>query len=404
MPAGDSIDRSSDAGLRRATLAVYAVFVGSGFTFSSWASRIPQVRDGLHLSPASLGLLLLSIAAGSVVSLPLAGLVVARLGAARTIVATAFMAAAGLAIAAIGYRIGVAPVVAGLFLLGAGNGTWDVAMNVEGADVERRLGRTVMPRFHAGFSLGTVAGAGLSAVFAALGVSLAAQLYLTAAVTAATMIVMVRRFLPHPVVPAGERRSANVLRAWRAPRILLIGLIMLGFGFTEGTANDWLAISLVDGYRASETVGAIGFGAFVTAMTLTRLFGGNAIERWGRVTVLRLTAAAAAIGLLLVAVDVAVPVALVGAVLWGAGASLGFPIGMSSAADDPLRAAINVSVAGAIGYGAFLAGPPLIGLLAEHLGVLRAILCVFGALAIGVAASGAARPPERPGAAAADGK
>jgi predicted MFS family arabinose efflux permease len=303
--------------------------------------------------------------------------------------------ALGLVGLATGAALGLVPLAGvGLVLAGLGNSSWDVAMNVEGADVERRLGRTVMPRFHAGFSLGTVAGAGLSAVFAALGVSLAAQLYLTAAVTAATMIVMVRRFLPHPVVPAGERRSANVLRAWRAPRILLIGLIMLGFGFAEGTANDWLAISLVDGYRTSETVGAVGFGAFVTAMTLTRLFGGNAIERWGRVTVLRLTAASAAIGLLLVAVDVAVPVALFGAVLWGAGASLGFPIGMSSAADDPLRAAINVSVAGAIGYGAFLAGPPLIGLLAEHFGVLRAILCVFGALAIGVAASTAARPPK----------
>jgi fucose permease len=280
----------------------------------------------------------------------------------------------------------------GLVLAGMGNSTWDVAMNVEGADVERRLGRTVMPRFHAGFSLGTVAGAGLSAVFAALGVSLAAQLYLTAAVTAATMIVMVRRFLPHPVVPVGERRPMSVGQAWRTPRILLIGLIMLGFGFTEGTANDWLAISLVDGYKASETIGAVGFGTFVAAMTVGRMVGGPAIERWGRVAVLRLTAAAAALGLILVVVHVGVPLALAGSLLWGAGASLGFPIGMSSAADDPLRAAINVSVAGAIGYGAFLAGPPLVGFLAQHFGVLRAILCVFGALAIGVAASRAARP------------
>ena len=88
MPRADSIDRSAEVGLRHATLAVYAVFIGSGFIFSSWASRIPQVRDGLHLSPASLGFLLLAIAAGSVVSLPLAGMVVARLGAARTIVVT----------------------------------------------------------------------------------------------------------------------------------------------------------------------------------------------------------------------------------------------------------------------------------------------------------------------------
>jgi MFS family permease len=380
--------------LESVKVAVAVTFAMNGLAYAGWLARAPAARTDLHLSPAGFGLLLLCLSVAAIAAIPLAGPLVQRVGPARAVLLGSTSVVLGLVGLASGAALGLVPLAGlGLVLAGLGNSTWDVAMNVEGADVERRLGRTVMPRFHAGFSLGAVAGAGLSAVFAALGVSLAAQLYLTAAVTGATMIVMVRRFLPHPVVPAGERRPASVLRAWRAPRILLIGLIMLGFGFTEGTANDWLAISLVDGYRASETVGAIGFGVFVTAMTLTRLFGGQAIERWGRVAVLRVTAASAAIGLLLVAVDVAVPVALFGAVLWGAGASLGFPIGMSSAADDPLRAAINVSVAGAIGYGAFLAGPPLIGLLAEQFGVLRAILCVFGALAIGVAASSAARPP-----------
>jgi predicted MFS family arabinose efflux permease len=281
---------------------------------------------------------------------------------------------------------------AGLVLIGVGNSTWDVAQNVEGADVERRIGRALMPRFHAGFSLGTVAGAGISAGTSALGVSLSAQLLLTAALAAGTMVVMVRRFLPYAGRGDAERRSVRALAAWRDPRTLMIGLILLGFGFTEGAANDWLAIVLVDAYQATETVGAIGFGTFVTAMTLARMYGGVAIERWGRVAVLRLTAASAAVGLLLVVTRLSVPVALAGAVLWGVGASLGFPIGMSSAADDPVRAAVNVSVAGAIGYGAFLAGPPLIGFLAHHVGVLHAMLCVFGALAIGLLASGAARP------------
>ena len=176
MPAPDSTDVSADAGLRRATLAVYAVFFGAGFAFASWASRIPQVRDGLHLSPGSLGLLLLSIAAGSVMALPLAGMVVARLGAARTIVVMALLTAVGLSIAAIGYRFGVTPVVVGLFLLGVGNGTWDVAMNVEGAFVEQQLGRSIMPRFHAGFSIGTVTGALLGAGMVLLSVSVTVHL------------------------------------------------------------------------------------------------------------------------------------------------------------------------------------------------------------------------------------
>jgi hypothetical protein len=294
---------------------------------------------------------------------------------------------------AAGTYLGSVPLAGvGLVLLGGGNSTWDVAMNVEGADVERRLGRTLMPRFHAGFSLGTVGGAGLSAVAAAAGVSVTTQLLCTALVGTVVMIVTVRRFLPHVATTAEQRSAGRVRDAWREPRTLLIGLIMLGFGFTEGAANDWLAISLVDGYHATETVGAIGFGFFVSAMTLARLFGGNAIERWGRVRVLRGTALSALIGLLLVVSGVGVPLVLLGALLWGAGASLGFPIGMSAAADDPLRAAIRVSVAGSIGYGSFLAGPPLIGFLAERFGVLQALLVVVAAICLGLAASGAARP------------
>jgi MFS family permease len=379
--------------LERAKVAVGFTFATNGLAYAGWLARAPAARSDLGLSPAGFGLLLLCLSVSAIAAIPLAGPLVQRVGPARAVLYGSLSVVLGLIGLATGTAIGsVVLAGVGLVLAGMGNSTWDVAMNVEGADVERRLGRTVMPRFHAGFSLGTVVGAGFSAGAAAVGLSLGVQLYLTAALTAAVMIVMVRRFLPHVVGAAADRRPARALQAWRNPRTLLIGLIMLGFGFTEGTANDWLAISLVDGYHATETLGAIAFGTFVTAMTVSRMVGGLAIERWGRVTVLRLTAASAAVGLLLVVASVSVPVALAGAVLWGAGASLGFPIGMSAAADDPLRAAMNVSVAGAIGYGAFLAGPPLIGGLAQHFGVLRAILCVLGALAVGLFASSAARP------------
>jgi MFS family permease len=379
--------------LESAKVAVGFTFAFNGLAYAGWLARAPAARNDLDLSAQGFGLLLLCLSVAAIAAIPLAGPLVQRFGPSRAVLFGSMSVVLGLTGLGAGTATGSVPLAGiGLVLAGVGNSTWDVSMNVEGADVERRLGRQLMPRFHAGFSLGTVFGAGFSAIAAAAGLSLANQLFLTAGLTAVVMIVMVRRFLPHPVIPKGERRSMSVLQAWQNPRTLLIGLIMLGFGFTEGSANDWLAISLVDGYHATETIGALSFGTFVTAMTLARLFGGYAIDRWGRVTVLRLTAASAAVGLLLVVADFGVPTALFGALLWGAGASLGFPIGMSSAADDPLRSAINVSVAGAIGYGAFIAGPPLIGFLAEQFGVLRALLVVLGALAIGLAASGAARP------------
>jgi fucose permease len=278
------------AEVRRATRAVYAVFIAGGFAFASWASRIPQVRDGLDLSQSRLGLVLLAIAVGSVVSLPLAGLVVARLGTARTIAAMAVVAAAGLAAAAAGSRGDVLVVVAGLLVLGLGNGTWDVAMNVEGAAVERELGRAIMPRFHAGFSVGTVAGALTGAAMVALGVSVAVHLLVVAGVVAVAGPVAVRGFLgaasPDPSPGAGPARSP--LRAWTEPRTLLVGLFVFTAAFTEGTGNDWLGVAVIDGYGAEAALGSLTFAVFLAAMTAGRWFGPGLLDRLGRVLTVRL--------------------------------------------------------------------------------------------------------------------
>jgi MFS family permease len=379
--------------VNQAKIAVSITFATNGLAFAGWFARTPAIRGDLHLTSAGFGLLLLCISAAGVAAVPIAGPLVQRVGPARAVRLASTSMAVGLAALGTGTLIGSVPLAgAGMVFAGMGNSTWDVAMNVEGADVERRLGRTIMPRFHAGFSLGSVIGAGVSAAAVAAGVPVWVQLYLTAVLAVTAMTFVVRRFMPHEPLAEGEKHPVSVRQAWREPRTLMIGLILLGFGFTEGTANDWLTLGVVDGYHASQTVGALGYGTFVTAMTLGRLFGGHLIERWGRVAVLRLTAVLGAAGILLVVSGVSIALALLGGLLWGIGASLGFPVGMSAAADDPVRAAIRVSVAGSIGYTAFLAGPPLIGLLAQHLGILAALLCALVAVTLGAVASGAARP------------
>jgi predicted MFS family arabinose efflux permease len=250
-----------------------------------------------------------------------------------------------------------------------------------------------MPRLHAGFSFGTVAGAGLGAASAALGISLPVQLIGVVVLLPIVVAIAVRKFLPVPEATAEQSAAGSgVLTAWREPRTLVVGLVVLAFAFTEGSANDWIAIAMVDGYGAGETLGAIAFGFFVTAMTVGRMFGGSALERYGRVPVLRATAVIALAGLLLMLLGGSTPVALGGALLWGIGASLGFPVGMSAAADDPARAAARVSVVSSIGYTAFIAGPPLIGLLGESIGILNALFVVLAALLLGLLAAGSARP------------
>ena len=161
----------------RARTAVAIAFVAAGLAFSSFIARAPTVRDDLGLTTAQLGLLLLCLSGGSVAGLPLSGPVVHRFGPGRAVLAGALSMTFGLALLALGLLTGlVLPAAIGLVFAGLGMGVWDVAMNDEGAEVERRLGRSLMPRLHAGFSLGTVGGAGVGATSAWLGMPLAAQL------------------------------------------------------------------------------------------------------------------------------------------------------------------------------------------------------------------------------------
>jgi predicted MFS family arabinose efflux permease len=386
-----------------ASRATYAAFIGAGFAFASWASRIPQVRDQLELSSAELGLLLLAIAVGSLIALPLAGVIVHRLGSRRTVTAMAVLLGVGLLTVALGYLLGVVPVVIGLCLVGFANGAWDVAMNVQGASVEQHLGRSIMSRYHAGFSLGTVAGAGIGAVMVLASVPVTAHLLVVAIGTAVVIPLAVRGFLPDVAQTAdrgtetAEHRAekadrGGVFRRWLEPRTLLIGVFVFAFAFAEGTGNDWIAVSLIDGYQASAAAGTVGFAVFLTAMTAGRWFGPNLLDRYGRVAVVRTLAVVATGGLLVFIFSPSTPLAFVGIGLWGAGTSLGFPVGMSAAADDPAAAAGRVSVVASIGYCAFLAGPPLIGFLGEQTGVLKALTVVAGLLAVAALVAAALRP------------
>ena len=381
--------------VERARVAVALVFALNGLAFASWLARLPALRQALGLSTGELGLLLLCISVGSVVGLPTSGPLISRFGPARVVIGAASLSAAGLLLVSAGVALATVPVVAvGLVLTGLGIGSWDVGMNVEGAEVERRLGRDIMPRFHAGFSVGTVVGALIGAGAAAVRVPVEAQLAATAVAVWVGVGLCVRAFLP--VVHAEDAPAALPLaRAWREPRTLLIGVLVLCFAFTEGTANDWLAVALVDGHGTSEAVGALGFACFVTSMTICRAASTSLLSRYGRPLVLRVTAAIGILGLALVVFGPSLPFVVVGALLWGGGASLGFPVGMSAAADDPHGAAVRVSVVSSIGYTAFLAGPPLIGLLAEpeRWGILSALLVTLVALVVGGAVAGQAAPP-----------
>jgi predicted MFS family arabinose efflux permease len=389
--------------VRAAVGATYVAFIGSGFALASWAARIPQIRDGLGLSPSRLGLVLLTIAAGSIVSLLLAGQIVTRFGSRRTVTAMAVLLGFSLTAVAIGYRYGVAPVVVALPFFGFANGAWDVAMNVQGAVVERRLGRSIMSRFHAGYSVGTVGGALAGAAIVALHVPVTPHLIGSAVLVAVIVVLSVRAFVGDHSADAeavhNERPAESGLRrtlaTWREPRTILIGVFVLAFAFTEGSGIDWISVAMIDDYETPAVVGTLAFAVFLAAMTLGRWFGPGLLDRYGRVPVVRTLAVLSLVGLGLFIFGPHPAVAFAGAILWGVGASLGFPVGMSAAADDPAKAAARVSVVASIGYCAFLGGPPLIGFLGDHFTVLKGLTAVAVLLMVAISVAGSLRPPSR---------
>jgi MFS family permease len=403
------IEPSPEA-VRAATRATYIAFVGCGFAFASWASRIPQVKTHLNLDPSKLGLLILSLAAGSIISLPLSGPVVARLGSRRTVEAMAVLLGIGFGTVSVGYllhRDEIPVIVVGLFLVGFATGAWDVAMNLQGALVEQHLGRSIMSRFHAGYSLGTVVGALIGAGMVALHVPVSAHLGAVAVLSVLVVPRGARAFIanhavevakPDPtaddsVEPAAKRRST--LAAWREPRTLLIGVFVLAFAFAEGTGNDWISVAVIDAHHVAPAIGTLTFAAFLVAMTTGRWFGPAVLDRFGRVPMVRGLAVLGIAGVLLFALAPSAALSFVGAVIWGVGVSLGFPVGMSAGADDPAHAAGRVSVIASIGYCAFLAGPPSIGFLGDHVSVIHAVIVVAGLLTLAGLISGNTRPPAR---------
>ncbi|MDQ0693374.1 MFS transporter [Arthrobacter sp. W4I7] len=386
---------AQQAGLKAAAAATFVVFGINGLVFASWAARIPAVTQTLQITSGQMGTLLLCTAVGSLLALPTAGWVVGRLGTANTVRLGGLLAsAAGVGIALSLAAASIPGTAVSLFFFGIAIGLWDVSQNIEGADVEHKLRRTIMPQFHAAFSGGAFLGALIGAGLSNLGVDLPLHLLVIVGIVLVVTMAAPRYFLPHVAIPAPAEgaKAAKGPSAWRDSRTVLIGVVVLGATLTEGAGNDWIAKASVDGLGTTESTGALMFALFVLAMTAMRFLGGRVIDKYGRVAVLRASMAAAAAGLCLFVLAGNAWLAAGGAALWGVGAALAFPMGMSAAADDPQRAAARVSVVSTLGYISFLAGPPLLGYLGDLTGIHHALLAILAPILVALLLAGAARP------------
>lgn len=384
---------TSGVDLRRWRAGLVTAFFLTGIGMATWVSRTPAIRDAVDASTAQMGLIIAGLSVGSVLGIAAAGPGVARLGA-RVVIATGLVAiVAGLLVVSLGVVLGDALVVAaGLALYGSGMGSGEIGLNVHGVQLEIAVGRSVVPGLHGCYSLGIFVGGmvGLAANAAALsplvhlvavaGLAAVASWWLVGQLPGSAVTATRRPGVDDPAAPQQPGRVRRL--AWLDRRLLALGVIILGMALAEGSANDWLPLIVVDGYGESAALGSVVYASFGLAMAVGRLTGGRVIDRFGRAPVMRVSAVTAAVGIAVVAFAPNLVLGAVGVLLWGLGTSLGFPVALSAAGDDTGLAAERATFVASAGYAAFLAGPPVLGLIGEEVGLRSAILVVLVAVLV----------------------
>ncbi|WP_187413126.1 MFS transporter [Streptomyces sp. WAC01526] len=373
--------------LARTRIALTAFFAMDGFLFAGWVVRIPAIKAQTGAGAGTLGLALLGVSAGAVAFMMIAGRLCRRFGSPAVTAA----AAAALSLSIVLPPLTRSATALGLVLLvfGAAYGALNVAMNSAAVALIDALRRPVMPGFHAAFSLGGMLGAGLGGLLAG-SLSATVHLLLLAAVGLLVTVVAGRALCGHPVPEVPERLPAaegpGSVRAGRARRLVLVfGLIALCTAYGEGAMADWGALHLSQDLGAGPGTAAAGYAVFALAMTVGRLSGTAAVQRFGAARALIAGGTTATAGMLLGALAPTAWAACAGFAVAGLGLANIFPIALARAGET--GGPDGVAVASTVGYGGMLLGPPAIGFLAEAVGLPAALTTValLAALAAGIA-------------------
>ena len=355
--------------------------------YASWAVRIPAVKQQTGASAAALGLALLGLSAGAVATMLIAGALCRRLGGRRVTVPACGVLSATLLLPPLAHSV----LTLGLALLvfGAAYGCLNVAMNTVAIDLVAALRRPVMPSFHAAWSFGGLAGAGLGGLVAPH-LSPLPHLSLVAAI-GLVVTALTARALRHPpavavpgsAAPGSGPPAPGSGGQWGLVRVVgVLGLIGLCAAYDEGAIGDWGALHLHQDLRAGAGLAATGYAAFALAEAFGRLSGTTLLERYGRTRVLVSGGLTACGGMLLAALAPDVWLALAGFAATGAGLANLFPVAVARA--GLLAGPSGVALASTLGYGGFLLGPPAIGFLASEFG-LRTGLTTLSFLAAAAA-------------------
>ncbi|MFI0409833.1 MFS transporter [Actinomadura sp. 3N508] len=374
------------ATLGRARVAVTLAFVAHGLLVAAWVARIPQIKEHLGLSEGSMGVALLGAPIGIVIAVRFAGRIVARWGSRATTLAAGIVCAVSLVPLGLAWNLGA--LICALLLMGASLGLMDVAMNAQGVAVERGYGRPLMSGLHGAYSIGTLVAALIGSGAAHADVPVPLHLTAAAAVLAVLIAIGCRDLLDrsadavpeHDPAPAARPDAApEVARASSGWLLITLGVIGLCSFVGEGAMADWSAIYLREDLGTGPGAAGLGFAGCAVAMTIGRLAGDRVVARFGPVPVLRTGSLIAALSLGL-GLAAGHPVAAVaGFTLFGLGVAVVAPVTFSAAGNVPgVPAASGIARVTGVGYLGLLGGPPVIGFIAQGVGLTWALAVPVG--------------------------
>lgn len=380
------------ARIQRARLAVSVIFLLNGINFSTWVSRMPSITDRVDTSTGETGTALMAIAAGAVLSFPVAGRQIdLRSSRLVTVIGASIVFTA---VPLIALAPNYPSLVGAFFLFGVGNGTMDIAMNAQAVEVERHAGRSIMNAFHAFFSTGGLIGAGIGALLAKLGVG-----QIPHAIGIFIMCVIAFAFAQKWMIPdLTLRRSNEPAPAFSLPprAIWVLGAIACCSAIGEGAMSNWSALYLTDHLRTTDGFAAIGYAVFSAAMLTGRFSGDRLVTLLGPGRLIRISGLIAGVGLLAATIVDRPWSMLVGYAAVGIGLSVIYPLVFSAAGNHPdLSRGRAVSGTATIGYSGFMAGPPLLGWIAQATS-MRAIMVIVCLLCVTASALSSETERHRP--------
>ena len=361
---------AENLGGTRSLLAVAGLFAVNGTLVGGIGATLPAMRVRLGVDAGGLAVVLVSLAAGALMSMQIGGRLADSRGARSVVLPASALLIAGVAALAFARSLPLAAAAAAL--AGLGNGAMDVSMNAIGVRVEQARVKPVMSRLHAGFSVGTLAGASAVVLIARLaggGAAVITPALVTLSTVSAVACVGISRWVP---LTLGIRtvKGPDVGPAVPAFAVLL-GAMAFSFGLAEGTAVDWSSVHVTDVAAVEPSTGALGLVAVSAFMVLIRMFGDRAVAAFGRANVVRLGGLVASIGYLVAIVGRSLPVLLVGWALVGLGVGMIAP--QVYAVAGHVGGGRMLAVVVTFGYGAFLIGPAIIGALIGQVGIRHAM-------------------------------